>query len=102
MAGISEQFESLEEQLALRVARAAEHLASEIRSNLPRRRKGKSRNTATGVRVVHDTPLRATVVVPWPWKYNEFGTGKQPPNPVVRRALAAQADRLIAILEGED
>jgi hypothetical protein len=89
----------IEELMQPRLDKAAAHLADCFRANLPKR----TGATAANVDVVQDKENRMTRIVriPFPWQFSEFGTIRQRANPVGRRTLLAEGDKISAILAGE-
>lgn len=103
----------IEDEMEPRVERAAEYFAARLRENLPKAGDilpSKRISAATGrtaakisVRVSkksHDR-LERIVNIPFPWNFHEFGTAHESANPVGRRTLVAEYDKISAILAGE-
>lgn len=88
----------IEDEMEPRLQKAADYLAERFRLNLPQ----DTGATARGVRVINGADrLERIVNIPFPWQFNEFGTANQKANPVGRRTLIAEKDKIISILAGE-
>lgn len=100
--GIDQQ---IEEQLALieaNLEKGCAFFAAKVKEAIPRRKKGKSTGTADKVKVKKTSRFYRTVSVPTPWNFNEFGTVHQAANPVVRRTLYANQEKIESIIAGNE
>jgi hypothetical protein len=96
--GRQQFLDELQQKLEANVGRAAAHLAGALAKKLPRSIKPRARgHTADRVTVKRKGTV-ARVIVPAPWGHNEFGNRTIPANPVVRRTVLEEAERVQSIV----
>jgi len=94
--------EEIRAVLMVRVSNAAMVLAACIQEAAPRSKKPRDirGHMADRIRVTQDG-LVATVTVPFPARFLEYGTVKAAANPFIRRTLYSEGGRIESILRGE-